>query len=345
MIFTETLKDKKILIIYTGGTIGMIPGPNGYIPVPNTIRDPLDGLSIMRHPDMPAWEIYEFDVLLDSSNVAVEEWNRIGRTIFENYNAYDGFVVLHGTDTMAYTASALSFMLQGLDKPVVFTGSQIPLCEIRSDGLENIFNSLCIAAEGRVREVCICFSGKLLRGNRSVKLSSDRFGAFESPNYPHLAEVGIRIVYNEAALQKPDTQAQNLRLIELKELPIGVIKIFPGIQFPLFEGIMTEGLRAIVLESFGSGNIPANGSSLLPIIKKAYEHGVIITVCSQCFQGRVSLGAYETSKGLADVGAVSGMDMTTEAAVTKLYYLFSLGLDKTEIKEKMSHDLCGELSE
>ncbi len=340
----DSISDKKILIIYTGGTIGMIPSPNGYIPVPNTIKSTLDGLSIMRHKDMPSWEIQEFDVLLDSSNVAVEEWNRIGQAIYDSYDNYDGFVVLHGTDTMAYTASALSFMLQGLDKPVVFTGSQIPLCEIRSDGLENIFNSICIAAEGKAREVCICFSGKLIRGNRSVKKSCDRFGAFDSPNYPVLAEVGIRIDYNESALRKPESCENKLRLVEFRELPIGVIKVFPGIQFPLFEGIMTQNLKAVVLETFGSGNIPANGSSLLPIIKKAYEHGIIIMVCSQCFQGSVSLGAYETSRGLAEVGAVSGMDMTTEAAVAKLYYLFSAGYDKAEIKEKMVQNLCGELN-
>ena len=341
----EKLNEKKVLIIYTGGTIGMVSSPNGYIPVPNTIRKTLDELSIMHHADMPKWDIFEFDVLLDSSNVGVAEWNRIGRVIFQNYKDYDGFVVLHGTDTMAYSASAMSFILQGLEKPVVFTGSQIPLCELRSDGLENIFNSLCIAAEGKAREVCICFSGKLLRGNRSVKLSSDRFVAFESPNYPHLAEVGIQIQYNESALQMPRPEPTELKLTEFRELPIGVIKVFPGIQFPLFEKIMTEDLSAIVLETFGAGNIPASGSSLLPIIKKAYEHGVIITVCSQCLQGSVSLGTYETSRGLSDVGAVSGVDMTTEAAVTKLYYLFSTDCGKAEIKEKMSRNLCGELTE
>ena len=339
------INDKKILILYTGGTIGMAASPSGYIPVSNTIRSTLEGLSVMHHPDMPSWEIREFDVLLDSSNVGVAEWNQIGRVIYDNYPDYDGFVVLHGTDTMAYTASAMSFMLQGLDKPVIFTGSQIPLCEIRSDGLENILNSVCVAAEGKVREVCICFSGKLLRGNRSVKLSSDRFVAFESPNYPHLAEVGIHIQYDESALALPRRTGSELKLVEFRELPIGVIKVFPGIRFPLFEGIMTESLKAIVLETFGAGNIPASGDSLLPIIRKAFEHGVILTVCSQCLQGRVSLGTYETSRGLTEAGAVSGADMTTEAAVAKLYYLFSMDLGKEEIKERMGRDLCGELTE
>lgn len=341
----ESLQGKKVLILYTGGTIGMIASPKGYIPVPNTIRDTLEGQSIMRHPDMPEWDIIELDVLLDSSNIGVNEWNRIGGSIYDNYEKYDGFVVLHGTDTMAYTASAMSFMLRGLEKPVVFTGSQIPLCEIRSDGLENIFNSICIAAEGIAREVCICFSGKLLRGNRSVKLSSDRFVAFESPNYPHLAEVGINIRYDESALERPHLSPSGLSLVEFRELPIGVIKVFPGIQFSLFEGIMTESLKAVVLETFGAGNIPASQNSLLPIIRKAYENGTIMTVCSQCLQGKVSLGTYETSRGLSEVGAVSGADMTTEAAVTKLYYLFSAGYSKEEIKEKMAQNLCGEMTE
>lgn len=341
----EKISGKRVLILYTGGTIGMVSSPNGYIPVPNTIRDTLNELSVMRHPDMPSWDIMEMDVLLDSSNVGVAEWNRIGRVIYDHYGEYDGFVVLHGTDTMAYSASAMSFMLQGLQKPVVFTGSQIPLCEIRSDGLENILNSVCIAAEGKAREVCICFSGKLLRGNRSVKLSSDRFVAFESPNYPHLAEIGIHIEYHESALEMPRPKRDGLEIVEFQKLPIGVIKVFPGIQFSLFEGIMTESLKAVVLETFGSGNIPAGGDSLLPIIRKAYEHGVILTVCSQCLQGRVSLGTYEASRGLSEVGAVSGADMTTEAAVAKLYYLFSAGYSREEIKERMSRDLCGELTQ
>ena len=276
------------------------------------------------------------------TDITVKEWNKIAQVIFDNYEDYDGFVVLHGTDTMAYTASALSFMLDGLDKPVVLTGSQIPLSEIRSDGRDNLVTSLLIAAEGIVREVCLYFSGKLLRGNRAVKMSADRLVAFDSPNYPHLADVGITIKYNTAAIRK--YKADKLVIQPFSDVPIGVLKVFPGIQFGLFESIMTKKLSGIVLETFGAGNIPSNGGELIPIISKAFESGSVITVCSQCPSGTVTLGAYETSSALKSAGAVSGMDMTTEAAVAKLYYLFSLGISVDEIKEKMEQNLRGELS-
>ncbi len=335
---------KRICMIYTGGTIGMVHSENGYVPSTQSFRETLQTIPDMNYPGLPEWEVLEFSPLLDSSNIAVDEWNKIGRAIRENYHRFDGFVILHGTDTMAYSASALSYMLENLDKPVIFTGAQIPLCELRSDGQENIVTSLLIAASDQVREVCIYFNGKLLRGNRSTKRSSDQFGAFESPNYPALAHAGISIQYHQANLL-PRRLSGPFRLQELESLPIGVLKVFPGIQFDLFESIMTDKLKGVVLESFGAGNIPsAAQNSLLPIIEKAYSSGTIITVCSQCLQGAVSLGAYATSKSLHDIGAVNGKDMTTEAALTKLYYLFSLGLDKDEITRWMSENLRGELT-
>lgn len=334
---------KKICILNTGGTIGMVPSPNGYIPSARSFRKILDAIQELRHPDMPDWTLLEFDPLLDSSDITVREWNKIGAVIAERYDEFDGFVILHGTDTMAYSASALSFMLENLNKPVVFTGSQIPLCQLRSDGRDNIINSIVIAASDQIHEVCLYFNGKLLRGNRSTKKSSDQFGAFESPNAPHLAETGISIRYNETAI-RPAVSGK-LRLQEFREIPIGVLKIFPGIQFQLFESIMTDKLKGVVLETFGAGNIPSYNDALLPIIQKAYSSGTVIVVCSQCMQGTVSLGTYATSKALQDIGAVNGRDMTTEAAVTKLYYLFSRRLSVQEIKENMSRNLCGELSE
>ena len=334
---------KKICMIYTGGTIGMIPSENGYIPNSDSFRKILKEFHDLYHEDMPEWDLIEFSPLLDSSNITVKEWNKIGRTIEENYDKYDGFVILHGTDTMAYSASALSFMLENLDKPVVFTGSQIPLCEIRSDGRDNIINSIVIAGSDRIHEVCLYFNGKLLRGNRSTKTSSDQFRAFTSPNAPMLADVGISITYHEGAIRPRTTGTFHVQL--LKEIPIGVLKIFPGIQIELFESIMTEKLKGVVLETFGAGNIPSYNNALLPIIEKAYQSGTVIVVCSQCMQGTVSLGAYATSKALQDVDAVNGRDMTTEAAVTKLYYLYSKDLTKEEIKEQMSQNLRGELCE
>lgn len=223
---------KRVLIIYTGGTIGMTRTENGYAPRAGYFRAALDAIPDLRAPEMPEWEFYELSPLLDSSNMTVREWNCIAELIAQKYDDYDGFVVLHGTDTMAYTASALSFMLDGLDKPVVLTGSQIPLCEIRSDGRDNLITALLIAGEGIVRETCLYFGGKLLRGNRATKYSADGLIAFVSPNYPSLAEAGISIKYNEAALLP--RQEGGLKLQTLDNIPIGVIKVFPGIQFSLF---------------------------------------------------------------------------------------------------------------
>lgn len=333
---------RRVLLIYTGGTIGMTRSPNGYAPQSGRFRAALDEISDLRADALPEWELLEMDPLLDSSNMTVREWNKIARAITEHYNEYDGFVVLHGTDTMAYTASALSFMLENLSKPVVLTGSQIPLCEVRSDGRDNIITSMLIAGGEEVSEVCLYFGGKLLRGNRATKFSADGLIAFISPNYPCLAEAGISIRYNESALLLRRKGALRLQLLE--DIPIGVLKIFPGIQFSLFEQIMTEKLRGIVIETFGAGNIPCDGDALLPIIEKAFENGTVLTVCSQCPQGAVALGAYETSSALKRAGAVSGLDMTTEAAVAKLYYLFSRESNKEIIKHRMEEDICGEVS-
>ena len=318
----------------------MVSSQRGYIPDGTGFREKLEKMELLKADPMPQWDLIETSTLLDSSNMTVSDWNRIGELVAENYDSYDGSVILHGTDTMAYTASALSFMLQGLGKPVILTGSQIPLGEIRSDGRDNLINALLIAAEGKVKEVCIFFGGKLLRGNRATKYSADELIAFVSPNYPALAEAGISVVYNEAALLKKDPQSFKLQVLE--EIPIGVIKVFPGIQFSLFDQILTEKLKGIVIETFGSGNIPSGGSELLPLVRKAMEHGTVITVCSQCPQGTVSLGTYEASSALAEAGAVSGKDLTTEAAVAKLYYLFSKGYPAEEIKRLMEVPLCGE---
>lgn len=270
--------EKRICILYTGGTIGMVPSEKGYVPSSGAFLDLLRAIPDLYWADMPRWDVVEFDPLLDSSDITVREWNQIGRAIAARYDDYDGFVVLHGTDTMAYTASALSFMLEGLAKPVILTGSQIPMCEIRSDGRDNLITSLLIAGAEEVHEVCLYFGGKLLRGNRATKFSADGLIAFLSPNYPSLADAGITIRYNEIALLPKPKGALKLQLLE--NIPIGVLKVFPGIQFSLFEQIMTERLRGIVIETFGAGNIPGDGGALLPIIEKAFHNGTVLTVCS-----------------------------------------------------------------
>lgn len=330
----------KILIINTGGTICMTKTENGYMPNLENMHKCLDEMPELHSPEMADWTMVDMEPLLDSSNMTVDDWNKIGSIIDSNYNGYDGFVIFHGTDTMAYTASALSFMLENLAKPVIITGSQIPICEIRSDGKDNIIAALMIASSGIVNEVCIYFSGKLIRGNRATKVSADGFRAFKSPNYPLLAEAGIEIVFNEGALLPRPSEP--FRFQSLKNIPIGVIKVFPGIQFELFRNIMVESLKGVVIETFGAGNIPSSAKALLPIIEKAFENGTVVTVCTQCPQGTVMLGTYETSSSLKKAGAVSGKDMTTEAAVAKLYYLFSKGYDTKTVCHLMETSLRGE---
>ena len=337
------MKDKHICIIHTGGTIGMVRSENGYMPKQGYFQTVLDSIPDLNAEEMPNYTFYEMNPLLDSSDMAVNDWNKIGEEIASRYDDYDGFVVLHGTDTMAYTASALSFMLENLNKPVVLTGSQIPLCEVRSDGQDNLVTSLIIAGTGKIREVCLYFGGRLLRGNRATKMSADGLLAFDSPNCPRLAEAGISIRYLPSPMP-PKAMGEKLNLCKFEDVPIGVLKVFPGISFPIFDRLMTEKLRGIVLETFGAGNIPGEGDSLLPIIRKAFNAGSVVTVCSQCPQGTVSLGTYKTSSPLKEAGAVSGFDMTTEACVAKLYYLFSQNLSKEEIKRLMEENLRGELT-
>ena len=320
----------------------MTRSEQGYVPKEGYLENMLKGISDLYVEGMPRYEFHELSPLLDSSNMAVAEWNRIGEKIAKLYDDYDGFVILHGTDTMAYTASSLSFMLENLAKPVILTGSQIPLCEVRSDGRDNLITSVIIAASGKVGEVCLYFGGKLLRGNRATKMSADGLLAFDSPNLTPLAEAGINIRY--LPTPPPPKADGTFTFARFSEVPIGVLKVFPGINFSLFDAVMTEKLRGVVLETFGAGNIPGEGNALIPIIRSAFSAGAVIAVCSQCPQGTVSLGAYAASSQLVEAGAVSGFDMTTEAAVAKLYYLFSKGYDKDTIKSKMETNLRGELT-
>lgn len=332
----------RIMILHTGGTIGMTRTAFGYQPDGEYFRKTVFHMDSLKAEGMPEWDFMETDPLLDSSRMGVKEWNMIGGKIAENYEKYDGFVVLHGTDTMAYTASALSFMLKGLNKPVVLTGSQIPLCETRSDGRDNLITSMLIAGAAKVKEVCIYFGGSLLRGNRATKYSADGMQAFVSPNFPVLASAGISIQYHESVFLR--NRSDHFKFHPFEDVPICVLKVFPGIRFDLFESVITKDMKGIVIETFGSGNIPDDKGALMPLLQKAKANGTVLVVCSQCPQATVDMSTYEAGSSLLQAGAVSGRDMTTEAAVAKLYYLFSVYNDPLRIRFAMERDIRGEIS-
>jgi len=267
----------------------------------------------------------------------------IARDLAANYDKYDGFVVVHGTDTMAYTASALPFMLHGLGKPVVITGSQIPLCEIRNDARENLITSLMIAADYAIPEVCLYFGGKLLRGCRSVKVSASGFAAFDSPNFPPLGTVGIDIDVNWELVRK-SKRAQQLKVQELAAPVVSALRLFPGISPELVRNVLRPPLQGLVLEAYGVGNGPDQDTAFIDALTEATKRGVVIVDCTQCLEGRVDLAEYAAGSALARAGVISGSDMSAEAALAKLYYLFSRGDGPEKVKREMQRDLCGELT-
>jgi L-asparaginase len=289
-----------------------------------------------------------FNPPVDSANTNPEIWVKIANIIEENYLQYDGFVILHGTDTMGYTASALSFMLENLQKPVIFTGSQLPIGMLRTDGKENLVTTIEIAAEKRngvpiVPEVCVYFENKLYRGNRTSKYSAEHFSAFRSVNYPTLAEAGIHIKYNYSAIKYP-TIARPLKVHRNMDNNIAILKLFPGINKTLVDAVLAApNLKALVLETFGSGNAP-NEKWFLEGVKDAIDRGLIIMNVSQCFGGSVDMGKYVTGMALKNCGVVSGYDSTTEAAVTKLMFLLAKDLTNTEIIEALNKPIRGEIS-
>lgn len=335
----------NIFIIYTGGTIGMVQDPETGTFVPfdfELIANNLPDLSRLNYK----LSVHSFTPIIDSSNMNPSIWLEMAQLIKDNYDNYDGFVILHGSDTMAFSASILSFMLEGLQKPVVFSGSQLPIGEIRTDARENLMTALEIASakrEGRsiIQEVCILFDNKLFRGNRSFKYNSAKFEAFRSPNYPVLVEAGIHLKYNDDALL--DNSNKEFTLHTELDNRVAVLKLFPGISKVTVEAILNSDVRGIVMETFGSGNTMTD-AWFLNLLEGCIQQGKNIVDISQCKVGSVELGRYETSQGLKAIGVLNGYDMTFEAAVTKLMYLQGELADQQEVAYWMQKDIRGELT-
>ena len=336
-----------ILIIYTGGTIGMISDP---------ATDSLKPFNFEQMANMvPALKSFDFKLdsisfknPIDSSDININVWVELAEIIKKNNEKYDGFVVLHGTDTMSYSASALSFMLENLHKPVIFTGSQLPIETLRTDGKENLITAIEIAAAQKngkpiVPEVCIYFENRLYRGNRTKKYNAEHFDAFESANYPALAKVGVHIRYNYDAIHY-SSQNKVLNAHTKLDTNIAILKLFPGITKQAVKAILnTENLKAVIIESFGAGNGPTS-KWFIELLIETINKGIIILNVSQCNAGSVDMGKYETSVDMLKIGVIGGHDSTSEAALTKLMYLLGKGLSNKEIKMYLRTSISGEIS-
>ncbi len=345
---TRTTKS-AILLIYTGGTIGMKEDPSIQALRPFNFSQILEEV-----PELGKFayriDSFTFDPLIDSSDVEPSMWLALAELIEERYDDYDGFVILHGTDTMAYSASALSFMIEGLTKPIIFTGSQLPIGIPRTDGKENLISSVEIAAakdeEGNalVPEVCICFDNVLMRGNRASKINSDHFRAFRSPNYPPLAEAGIHIRYNTPLIRKPEIPDSRPVFHKNLDTRVSILKMHPGITPQIVRRILCgEDTRAVIIETYGAGNAPSK-EWFLDIVREAAAMDKIILNVTQCLAGSVNMDIYATGKCLKEAGVTNGYDSTTESALGKLFHLMGRFSLNEEVKAQLETDLRGEIS-
>lgn len=335
----------NILVIYTGGTIGMVMDENTGTFVPFDFQLIAENVPDLKRLDYRL-TVHSFTPIIDSSNMSPEVWVEMAELIAKNYDEFDGFVILHGSDTMAYSASALSFMLEGLQKPVILSGSQLPIGEIRTDARENLITALELASAKKnghslIHEVCIFFDNKLYRGNRAFKYNSDKFEAFRSPNYPVLVESGVHLKYNQDAFLK--NSGKDFVLHTKIDDHVAVLKLFPGINPAIVRNMLNSEARSIVMETFGTGNTSTE-KWFLNLLAEAAESGKNIVNISQCMAGSVEMGRYETSQYLRGIGVINGYDMTFEAAITKLMYLQGEFEDQKEVAYWMEQDLRGELT-
>ena len=333
---------KHLYVAYTGGTIGMKKSNQGFIPVKGHLTKAIMASPEFHRNEMPTFTLNEYQPLIDSSNMTPNDWQHIANDIKKNYDQYDGFVVLHGTDTMAYTSSALSFMFENLNKPIIVTGSQIPLSELRSDGQVNVLNALFIAANFPINEVSLFFNNTLYRGNRSTKVYADGFNAFDSPNMPPLLEVGINIKVNAGKVCVDSSSKPAVIVRDIIPQPIGVVHLYPGISSDVIVNVIRQPVKALIIRSYGVGNAPQD-TALLACLTKAITQEIVVINCSQCIKGTVNMSGYATGNALSQAGVISGFDMTLEATLTKLHYLLSQNLEYGETCRLMSINLRGEL--
>lgn len=316
---------------------------NGYRPAPGYLAEQMAHMEELSQSPMPEFEVLEYDPLVDSSNITPAIWRKIAEDIRDNYSRFDGYVVLHGTDTMAYSASALPFMLDGLNKPVIFTGAQLPLGQLRNDARENLKTAMVLAANYSIPEVSLFFGDHLYRGCRSTKVSATSFDAFDSPNYPPLASVGTSIEISSEHIRKPTTEKEiTVRTIE--PAAVSAFRIFPGLSIDIFRHFLQRPLKGIILETYGDGNGPTDEPDFFRAIEDADEAGMVILGCTQCIHGGMTQSSYATGTALTQAGVIPGRDMTIEASLTKLMFLFSQKLSTDEIKMKLTQDLVGEIS-
>lgn len=333
---------KHVLIINTGGTISMQRSANGYIPAVNYISTALASMPELNCSELPSYDLVECDPIIDSANINQDYWNDLAHIIYKHYQKYHGFLILHGTDTMAYTASALSFMFDNLTKPIILTGSQIPLAEVRGDARDNIINALLLIQNYTIPEVCLLFNNTLFRGNRSKKINNNDFNAYLSPNFPPLANIGIEIkVRDDLLLQCKKTE---LQLTTLSNPNILYLNLYPGMANQLLKAIAQPPLQALVLACYGSGNAPTFDKYFLKVLDKANQQGIVIVNATQCLYGGVNMNNYKSGQLLESVGVISGFDMTAEATVTKLFYLLSQSTDPEQVKAAMQQNMRGELT-
>lgn len=333
---------RRVTLLHTGGTAGMVRGPDGaFVPRAGALARALAAIPELADPRLPEVRLEELEVLLDSSDVRPADWQRFADRVAAAFEGgADGVVVLHGTDTMAYTASALAFLLEGLPGPVVLTGAQVPLVEVRSDARDNLITSLLLAATPGWAEVAVYLGGALLRGCRTTKVSTDGFDAFASPNLPPLADVGVDVVWRRELLRAPTVGP--LRVHRLADVDVVALRLFPGITAETLRNVLRDPVRGLVLETYGSGNAPSRDPDLLAALAEAVQRGVVVVNVTQCLRGAVRMGTYAAGRALAEVGVVSGGDLTAEAALAKLLVLLSRGLDRDAAAEAMGRDLAGE---